>query len=137
MIQFCQKCQVNNEFNLKFKSRNQFNQLSISGEVIKQDVSSIYFHTNVEQVLLGVNKDEGSLYLHLTMPQLFPSENLTLSINKLSDLRAMLANNLTNAFKVPRAQATIVANLLLSNGPEIDTTENLVRKYYQLIADLM
>ena len=107
------------------------------GEVIKQDQSSVYFHTDVEQVLLGVNKDEGSLYLHLTMPQLFPSENITLNINRLSDLRNMLATNLTNAFKVPRAQAVIVANLLLSGGPEIDTTENLVRKYYQLIADLM
>lgn len=107
------------------------------GEVIKQDASSIFFHTDVEQVLVGVNKDEGSLYLHLTMPQLFPSENITLNINRLSDLRNMLATNLTNAFKVPRAQAVIVANLLLSGGPEIDTTENLVRKYYQLIADLM
>lgn len=26
---------------------------------------------------------------------------------------------------------------MLSNGPEIDTPENLVKKYYQLIADLM
>lgn len=106
-------------------------------ELLKLDLLRDRLHDDVQQVMLGVNRDEGSLYLHLGMPDLFPADKLMVNITRLSELRSMLAANLTTGFKVPRAQAQLVAGLLLSNGPEIDTRENLVRKYHQLLADLM
>lgn len=91
---------------------------------------------DIKEVLIGTNRDEASVVLFIEIPELFGIDMINLNITRLSQLKQLIVANFSQEFNIEPSKATFFANMFFAGGPEVDTTENLVRRLYQVIGDL-
>ena len=87
-----------------------------------------------KDILVGFNKDDGSLILHLAYPQIYTRTTVP-TINTLDEARdALVRMTVDGGF--PETQARSMASLLL-NGNATDTPEHWARKMGSVFGDIM
>ena len=103
-----------------------------------QPGSKLYYDSlnNVQDVLIGSNSDEGSVILHLEIPEIFEQDKIHLNITTLSELKDLLVTNFSKEFNIDKTTANLFANLFFSSGQQEDTTLNLVKRLYNVIGGL-
>lgn len=105
-------------------------------DIIKEGTKEAEF-SDIHDVLLGVNQDEASVYLHYILPEAFPNENdLKINLTNLDQLRELVAVNLTSKWNIKETQGRVLSNIFLRGGQEKDTTKNLIKRLYDLIGSL-
>lgn len=90
----------------------------------------------VSEVLLGSNRDEGSVILHLEIPEIFKIDSVELNMTTLTELKELLVGNFSGEFNIDPETARVFAGLFFVKGPENDSTINLIRRLYQVIGGL-
>lgn len=108
-------------------------------ESLRADIGSkMYKETfnHVNDVLIGTNADEASVILHMEVPEIFALDEIKLNITSMSQLRELVTTNLSKEFSIEPSAAAIFSSLFLNRGPEIDTTQNLIKRLYQVLGDL-
>jgi carboxylesterase type B len=91
---------------------------------------------NVQDVLIGSNSDEGSVILHLEIPEIFEEEKIHLNITTLAELKDLLVTNFSKEFNIDQTTANLFANIFFSSGPTEDSTTNLIKRLYEVIGGL-
>lgn len=108
-------------------------------EALRADAGSkVYKETfkHIKEVLIGTNADEASVILHMEVPEIFSLQEIKLNITTMSQLRDLVTANLSKEFSIEPSAAAIFSSLFFNRGPEVDTTQNLIKKLYQVIGDL-
>ena len=91
---------------------------------------------NIQDVLIGSNSDEGSVILHLEIPEVFEADKINLNITTLAQLKDLLVTNFSKEFNIDSTTANLFANIFFSSGPDEDTTMNLVKRLHEVIGGL-
>ncbi|CAG2165402.1 unnamed protein product [Oppiella nova] len=97
-----------------------------------EDNENITF--NQKEFLIGFNRDEGSLILHLSYPKNYTRTTVP-TINTLEEARDTIIRMAVDG-GFPETQAKSMASVLL-NGNETDTPENWARKIGAVFGDIM
>ena len=87
-----------------------------------------------KEFMIGFNKDEGTLMLHLSYPKIYTRKTVP-KINTLEEARNSITKMVVDG-GFPEIQAKSMASILL-NGNTTDTPENWARKIGSVLGDIM
>ncbi|RWS11257.1 acetylcholinesterase-like protein [Dinothrombium tinctorium] len=100
-------------------------------DAIKEKIVGESF-SNIHEVLMGLTKDEASVFLHLHAPQIFTEHNVTIDFNSIEELHDLFIEIVVKR-NVPLSQAQILASTFLRpDSPEKDN----VKRLYTALSDL-
>ncbi|RWS25486.1 acetylcholinesterase-like protein [Leptotrombidium deliense] len=104
-------------------------------DAIKEKVVSDAF-SNIHQVLMGLTKDEASLFLHFHSPEVFTNKSVTKNISTLEETQEMFVDVVSKR-NVHPTQAHLLATLLLKESSnETLTKPDYVAMLHTALSDL-
>lgn len=106
------------------------------------DLMGNEYFNSIESVLMGSNKDELSVSLAMGFPEMFTTKRVNLNLTTLTELRELVVRifskgNSGSSFSGMREGKFVkfLAELFFTDGQEVDTTDNLIRRMYRTFGD--
>lgn len=104
-------------------------------------VTNEYFGA-IESVLMGSNKDELSVSLVMGFPDMFSTKRVNLNLTTLTELRELVVQIFSkgssgSSFSRMKEGKFVkfLAELFFTEGQEVDTTDNLIKRMYRMFGD--
>ena len=92
--------------------------------------------SSIDAVLFGTNKDEASVVLHAVLPKIFEKDRVNLNFTTLSEMKEFIVKTFKMFVEFPESQVAALVNTFFNEGPEVDTTENLLQRLIDFASDM-